>query len=69
MVKPKEIQQVWQHSRFHAALMVYTAVMVIFTSFLTGVLSAMFIFALLARYFDKPVPVGSPTASPADGHA
>jgi MFS superfamily sulfate permease-like transporter len=31
MVKPIEIKQVWTHSWFHAALMIYTALMVIFT--------------------------------------
>ncbi len=48
---------------------IYTALMVIFTSFLTGVLTALLIFALLGRYFDKPAPVGSPSASPVGGHA
>jgi MFS superfamily sulfate permease-like transporter len=54
MVKPAEIKQVWAHNRFHAGLMVYTALMVIFTSFLTGVLSAMVIYGLLYRFLDKP---------------
>jgi MFS superfamily sulfate permease-like transporter len=57
MVKPKEIKQVWQHNKFHAALMVYTAVMVIFTSFLTGVLSAMAIYAGFYRKFESAEPV------------
>lgn len=54
MVKPKEISQVWNHNWLHAGLMVYTGVMVVLTSFLTGVLSAMFIFAVLHRKFDTP---------------
>lgn len=54
MVKPKEIKQVWQHNKLHAALMIYTAVMVVFTSFLTGVLSAMVIYAVFYRYFESP---------------
>jgi sulfate permease, SulP family len=54
MVKPAEIKQVWAHNRFHAGLMVYTALMVIFTSFLTGVLSAMVIYGSLYRFLDKP---------------
>lgn len=55
MVKPKEIQEVWAHSRFHAALMVYTAAMVPLTDFLTGVLSALIIYAVLYRFFELPV--------------
>ena len=57
MVKPKEITQVWQHNKFHAALMVYTAAMVVFTSFLTGVLSAMLIYAIFHRKFESAEPV------------
>ena len=55
MVKPAEVKQVLAHNRFHIALMVYTAVMVIVTDFLTGVLSAMIIYGVLYRFFDKPV--------------
>ena len=47
MVKPAEVRQVLAHNRFHIALMVYTAVMVIVTDFLTGVLSAIIIWAVL----------------------
>ncbi len=54
MVKPAEIKEVWRHSRFHAALMVYTAVMVPLTDFLTGVLSALILYAVLYRFFDRP---------------
>jgi SulP family sulfate permease len=55
MVKPAEVKQVFAHNRFHVALMVYTAVMVIVTDFLTGVLSAVIIYGVLYRFFDKPV--------------
>jgi uncharacterized membrane protein len=55
MVKPKEIKEVWMKDRFHAGLMVYTAVMVPLTDFLTGVLSALIIYAVLYRFFEKPV--------------
>ncbi|MBM3801057.1 MAG: SulP family inorganic anion transporter [Acidimicrobiia bacterium] len=58
MVKPTEIKQVWAHNWFHAGLMIYTALMVVFASFLTGVLSAMVIYGLLRRFLDK-------TATPA----
>lgn len=55
MVKSSEVRQVMAHSRFHIGLMVYTAVMVVVTDFLTGVLSAIVIYALLYRFFDRPV--------------
>ena len=35
----------------------YTAVMVVVTDFLTGVVSAVVIWAFLQRYLDKPVGV------------
>ena len=57
MVKPAEVRQVLQHNGFHIALMGYTAVMVIMTDFLTGVLSAIIIWGVGTRFFDKPVPV------------
>lgn len=57
MVKPAEVRQVLAHNGFHIALMVYTAVMVIVTDFLTGVLSAIVIWGALSRFFDAPVRV------------
>jgi MFS superfamily sulfate permease-like transporter len=54
MVKPAEVRQVLGHNRFHVGLMVYTAVMVLITDFLTGVLSAIIIYAALYRFLDKP---------------
>ena len=36
--------------------MVYTAVVVILTDFLIGVVSAIIIWGFLYRFFDKPVP-------------
>lgn len=57
MVKPGEVREVMAANGFHIALMVYTAVMVIFTDFLTGVLSAIVIWAALGRFFDKPAGV------------
>jgi capsular polysaccharide biosynthesis protein len=44
------------HNAFHISLMVYTAVVVILTDFLIGVVSAIIIWAFLYRFFDKPVP-------------
>lgn len=54
MVKPKEIKEIWKHNKFHASLMVYTAVMVPLTDFLTGVLSALIIYAVLVKFLDNP---------------
>jgi MFS superfamily sulfate permease-like transporter len=59
MVKPAEVKQVLAHNGFHVSLMVYTAIMVVVTDFLTGVLSAIIIWGVLARFFDKPVPVAT----------
>ncbi|MBY0523036.1 MAG: hypothetical protein K2R98_06540 [Gemmataceae bacterium] len=55
MVKPAEVKHVWNHNWFHGLLMVFTAAMVPLTDFLTGVLSALILYGLLARYFDRPV--------------
>lgn len=54
MVKRDEVRQVLRHNRFHIALMLYTAVMVIVTDFLTGVLSAIILYVLLRRFFESP---------------
>lgn len=62
MVKPSEIKEVWKHSRFHAFLMVYTAVMVPLTDFLTGVLTALILYAVLYRFFDHPARLEPPSA-------
>ena len=59
MVKPAEVREVWNHNRFHAGLMVYTAVMVAVTDFLIGVLSAL---VHLRRAL--PVPRSPPVAKP-----
>ena len=55
MVKPAEIRHVLGHSRLHVALMVYTAGMVVVTDFLTGVLSAIVIYLIAFRFFEKNV--------------
>ncbi|WP_239649805.1 SulP family inorganic anion transporter [Methylocucumis oryzae] len=51
MIKVSEIKEVINHNRFHAVLMVFTAVMVPATDFLTGVLSALIIFFVARRFF------------------
>lgn len=54
MVKVGEVKEVLAHNKFHIGLMVYTAVMVVVTDFLTGVLSAIVLYAVLYRFFEKP---------------
>jgi MFS superfamily sulfate permease-like transporter len=46
MVKPAEVREALAHGRFHAILMVYTAVAVVVTDFLFGVLTALVIFGI-----------------------
>jgi SulP family sulfate permease len=52
MIKPSEITEVRHSGGFEAFMMVYTAVMVPMTDFLTGVLSALVLYAAV-RYFGK----------------
>lgn len=54
MIKISEIKEVFNHNKFHAGLMVFTAVMVPVTDFLTGVLSALVIYFVAYRFLDKP---------------
>lgn len=56
MVKGEELKQVLRHNWFHVALMIYTAVMVIVTDFLTGVLTAIVLYAVLYRFLDRTPP-------------
>jgi MFS superfamily sulfate permease-like transporter len=60
MVKPAEVREVWRHSRFHAGLMVYTAVMVAVTDFLIGVLTALVLYGVLRRFLDSPQTEAEP---------
>jgi hypothetical protein len=56
MVKKQEISEIVRHSGgFHVALMIYTAVMVPATDFLTAVLSSLVIYAVFGRFFKSPV--------------
>ncbi|MGR9088562.1 MAG: SulP family inorganic anion transporter [Gammaproteobacteria bacterium] len=57
MVKVSEMKEVFGHNKFHAGLMVFTAIMVPMTDFLTGVLSALVIFFVGRRFFDKPAEI------------
>ena len=55
MVKQEEVLGVLSHNSFHAILMTYTALMVIFTDFLIGVLSAIVIYVIALRLFSSVV--------------
>jgi MFS superfamily sulfate permease-like transporter len=68
MVKPAEVSQVLAHNRFHIGLMIYTAIMVIITDFLTGVLSAIIIYAVLRKFLDRPQAAEGPDVHAAPGH-
>jgi MFS superfamily sulfate permease-like transporter len=63
MVKPAEVSQVFAHGRFHVALMIYTAAMVVVTDFLTGVLTALLIYAATYRFAPKTKPETAVEAS------
>jgi len=57
MVKPAELRHAIADGKAHVALMIYTAVMVILTDFLTGVLSAIVIWALARKFFGSKAGV------------
>lgn len=66
MVKKAEILEVWRgESRFHTGLMVYTAVMVPMTDFMTAVLSALGIYVVFGRFFEKKKEPAAPAEQPA----
>ncbi len=56
MVKIPEIKGILAEGRRETGMMVYTAIAVIFTDFLTGVLSAIVIHAIAKRFADRRVP-------------
>jgi MFS superfamily sulfate permease-like transporter len=66
MVKPAEVREVLSQNRFHLALMVYTAIMVIVTDFLTGVMSAILLYAVLGRFLDRRAAPGKGEAVPSE---
>jgi SulP family sulfate permease len=52
MIKPSEIKEIKHSGKFEFSMMIYTAVMVPMTDFLTGVLSALIIY-FIVKYFFK----------------
>jgi MFS superfamily sulfate permease-like transporter len=63
MVKTSEVTQVLHHNKFHIALMAWTAIMVVATDFLVGVLTAIALYTVLFKFCD----VKSETKVPAAG--
>lgn len=53
MIKPSEIKEVKATGRFELAMLIYTAIMVPMTDFLTGVLSALIIYFLIVKLFPQ----------------
>lgn len=53
MIKFSEIKEIKQHGKFEFSMLIYTAVMVPMTDFLTGVLSALIIYFVLKFTFKK----------------
>ncbi|HEY9230442.1 MAG TPA: SulP family inorganic anion transporter [Gemmatimonadaceae bacterium] len=53
MVKPAEVREVLAQNRIEIGLMAYTAVMVVLTDFLTGVLSALVIWGISSRVWNR----------------
>ncbi len=53
MIKPSEIKEIKAEGKFETSIMLYTAIMVPLTDFLTGVLSALIIYFLVTKLFFK----------------
>ena len=53
MVKAKEIKEVWSSNRYHIVLMCYTAAMVPLAGFMMAVVSAIMIYIITYRFFEK----------------
>jgi sulfate permease, SulP family len=67
MIKPSEIKEVKHSGKFELAMLIYTAVMVPLTDFLTGVLSSLIIYFIIKKIFpniNKKANVGSKVSEP-----
>lgn len=53
MIKPSEIKEIKHLGKFDVSMMIYTAVMVPLTDFLTGVLSALIIYFIVHKLFRR----------------
>jgi MFS superfamily sulfate permease-like transporter len=68
MVKPAEVREALAMSRFHAGLMIFTAVMVVITDFLTGVLSAIAVYAV-GYFIGKRIEVKQDKKAPGPAYS
>jgi len=62
MIKPVEIREVKASGRFEMAMLVYTAIMVPATDFMTGVLSALIIYFVAVKVFPRLTAQSTPKA-------
>ena len=68
MVKPAEVREIWKHGGVDAGIMAYTAIMVVITDFLIGVLSALVVYAVFGKLLGRakrraePKPAHLPAA-------
>jgi len=53
MIKPAEIREIRHNGKFEFSMMIYTAIMVPMTDFLTGVLSALIIYFTVVKIFKR----------------
>jgi sulfate permease, SulP family len=60
MIKPAEIKEIKHLGKFEFSMMVYTAVMVPMTDFLTGVLSALIIYFVVKSFFGNKKTTSKP---------
>jgi SulP family sulfate permease len=67
MIKPSEIREVKSHGKFEFSMMIYTAIMVPLTDFMTGVLSALIIYFIVQKIF--PGKVGRKKSTESEKHA
>lgn len=63
MVKPAEIAEVRRTGRFETAIMIFTALAVPLTDFLTGVLAAMILYAVLSPFLNRRAEPKAPAAT------
>jgi len=68
MVKPAEVKEALAMSRFHVGLMIFTAVMVVITDFLTGVLSAIAVYAV-GHFIGKRIEVKQEKKAPGPAYS
>jgi MFS superfamily sulfate permease-like transporter len=64
MVKPAEVKHVLALGRFHTLLMALTAIVVIVTDFLTGVLTGLIVYALMFKFLDAPSSAPTHASNP-----